>query len=97
MGGGLHPFSRNIAATEQLKKSERASVPTWRLAFFALQFLLILLVCFRDIFSTFADSPYYFSNIAASLLDSGHCSSCSPVRANIVRDDSGASDYFGLP
>ena len=28
-----------------------------RLAFFALQFLLVLLVCFRDIFSTFADSP----------------------------------------
>jgi hypothetical protein len=30
------------------------------LAFFALQFLLILLVCFRDIFSTFADSRTIF-------------------------------------
>ena len=31
-----------------------------RLAFFVLQFLVILLVCFHDIFSIFADSPTLF-------------------------------------
>ena len=35
-------------------------VPTARLAFFVLQFILILLVCCHDIFSTFFDSPTLF-------------------------------------